>query len=150
MAFRILLLLLISCASFGQSYNYQGITYTYVPTDSTGRIWEKSYPYKSTYTLDSAGKRLIIPRLQVVQTTKTQKDLLSDKILATSYDTVITVSGRDTISLVAPYVLTKDIDVRAIYGSDGIAGLIVFGTLFVHYPVKAKYIRLLELSKIFP
>lgn len=150
MKFLALLLLSLSALCVqAQQVTYSRVSYTYFSTDSTTPSFERSINQVVTVTVDTAKKRIVIPRVELVESSCTKRNIINN-VFASSKDTSLVIQNwNDAIQMVYPYIRVLEPEIRVLDFVNGIQGFQVFNYdyLAITYPKEGKYIRVLEFRK---
>ena len=152
---RILLLLLLSTGAIAQDYSYTQIIYHHFPADSTNqtlRTWRDTFSLQGAFMkihIDTGGRKLYLPRLKLVQTSRIEKDLVTGRVTTHGVDTVLTVVGSDTLLLRAtkPVIIDEDGFVH-VYLKNGSNFMLWGDWATLAYKSTSKWMRVVEYTII--
>jgi hypothetical protein len=152
---RLLFLLLFSSTAFAQDYSYTQIIYHHFPADSTNqtlKTWRDTFSLKGAFMkihIDSGGRKLYLPRLKLIQTSRVDKDLITGHVTTHGVDTVLTVTGIDTLPLRAtkPVVIDED-GFTHVYLKNGSKFMLWGDWATLAYRSTSKWMRVVEYTII--
>lgn len=147
---RILLFLLLSITGYSQQLTFSKLTFDALPVDSTVKYWSRTTNVNTTVTIDSIGKRLIIPKWQIFSNASIKRNLMTDLVISQITDTTVMIlTGTEVLNMRSPYIVNKPAPqigetIKIIYLQNGMSAYYICGSLFVLYPTWSKYIRGIE------
>jgi len=138
-----ILLMVLPGICAAQKVTYTKVSYTFFSLDSAKVSWERQLITPLVVTIDTAGKKIIIPRLEVTEWMCNRRDIVRN-IYSTLKDTSIIVQNWNEALNIAGYKKVDE-NVKAVYFfRDGSTALDILGHLIITYPAVNNIIRCID------